>query len=425
MEITESMEAILHQLKNALDIHRNKPFSNKALEDYLKKQGIETTDVRLKNLKGLIERSNALLSLEPRSNNSFSETQINFIRKIIDKSLIIPDFNHFSSEIYDIAKLVQSNCNGKLASYIPELKNVDPNQFAVSICTIDGQILNFGDSEVDFCVQSTAKPINYAIALETQGETFVHKHIGREPSGKRFNEVTLNNQGLPHNPLINAGGMMCCALIEPDQSPSMRFDHIIQIWKKLTRRKDIIYDSAIYQSEKNTAHRNYALAHLMQEVGSFPKDTNMDEAVDLYIKTCSIKVNARNLANAAAVIANGGICPFTNRHIFSNTTIKDCLTVMSFCGMYDFSGEFAFKVGIPAKSGVSGAIMMIIPNLMGICVWSPNLDDFGNSVRGIEFANKLTERFNFHNFDSLIGNCPKINPRQPIRKDNLSTDLEH
>ena len=401
---------------------QKKALSLPLFDQFLIKNGIKVTDPRVKSLRLYIKNSTEFLSLQPRSNPIYSEIHQTFIDKLLQTSLVIPEFDEFQKHIIEISKEVHSNCNGKVADYIPELKNVDPNQFAVSICTVDGQIFQYGDHEVDFCIQSTDKPINYAIALETLGETQVHKYIGREPSGKRFNEVTLNDKGLPHNPLINAGGMMCCALIDPEQSSSLRFDAITKVWQQLTRRKNLVYDSGVYKSEKQTAHRNYALAHLMQEVGAFPNNTDIDEAVDLYIKTCALKINTSNLANAAAVIANGGICPFTHKHIFSNTTIKDCLTVMSFCGMYDFSGEFAFKVGIPAKSGVSGAVMMIIPNVMGISIWSPNLDNFGNSVRGVEFAHKLTERFNFHNFDSLIGNCPKINPRVRSSKKKIFTD---
>ncbi len=408
------MKNLLETIHNRLNLNQNNLLTIDLFDEFLKENGIAISDTRIKPLRTYIKNATEFISLQPKMDALYTGTNEQFVQRLLEKQLIIPEFSFFRDHITEISKEVQSNCNGKVADYIPELKNIDPNQFAVSICTVDGQVFNFGDHETDFCLQSTAKPINYAIALESQGETYVHKHIGREPSGKRFNEVTLNDQGLPHNPLINAGGMMCCALIEPESSSSLRLDTITKVWQQLTRRKPLVYDSAVYKSEKLTAHRNYALAHLMKEVEAFPTDTDLEETVDLYIKTCSLKVNTANLASAAAVIANGGICPFTHKHIFSNTTIKDCLTMMSFCGMYDFSGEFAFKVGIPAKSGVSGAVMLIIPNLMGITIWSPNLDSFGNSVRGVEFAHKLTERFNFHNFDSLIGNCPKINPR--IRK---------
>lgn len=373
------------------------------------KHGITEDDPRIKPLHQFMQERQVLKTL---SGNHKPAEPSDFLKRLADEHLIIPKFYDFTQEIEAIAKDVQSNCNGKVATYIPELSNVDPNQFAISICTVDGQMYHFGDSQVDFCIQSISKAINYAIALETRGESIVHTHMGREPSGKRFNEISLNADGLPHNPLINAGGIMCCALIDPASSPSMRFDFIMNYWKQLTGRKSIVFDAAVYKSETLTAHRNYAIAHLMEEVSAFPANTDLEQTLDLYFKCCSIDLSTHDLARTAAVIANGGIDPYTCQTIFSDFTIKDCLSVMSFCGMYDFSGEFAFKVGIPSKSGVSGGIMMVVPNLMGIAIWSPKLDGFGNSVRGIEFANQLTQRFNFHNYDSLIGNSPKIDPRR-------------
>ncbi|MAH60811.1 MAG: glutaminase A [Legionellales bacterium] len=379
--------------------------------DLLHSKGILGDDIRLTNLFKSDENNFSIHQL--------NEKDINFLIKVFSDELIIPNFHSFSEKITEITKLVESNCNGSVANYIPELKSVDPKHFAVSICTIDGQCYNFGDSETPFCVQSTCKPINYCIALESLGEAKVHQFIGKEPSGQRFNEVALNKDGLPHNPLINSGAMMCCALIKPEDTIAERFDYVKKYWSQLTLNRGPGFDQATYESEKLTAHRNYALAHLMQEIQAFPKNTSIENTMDLYIRNCSLTLTTSNLSLAAATLANGGINPFSQEKIFSNETIKDCLTIMSFCGMYDFSGEFAFKVGIPAKSGVSGAIMLVIPNVMGICVWSPNLDHYGNSVRGVEFATRLTETFNFHNFDSLVGNSSKIDPRRHFSNANF------
>ncbi|MAJ81669.1 MAG: glutaminase A [Legionellales bacterium] len=372
--------------------------------DILTSKGILNDDPRLDNFFQLPENSFNLKELVPK--------EVSFLIKILSDDLVIPNFHSFSQRILEISKIVESNCNGKVADYIPELKSVDPNNFAVCITTIDGQCFNFGNYDTPFCVQSTCKPINYCVALEMLGEAKVHQYIGREPSGQRFNEVSLNQNGLPHNPLINSGAMMCCALISPEHSVAERFEIVRKSWKKLTLNKGPGFDQATYESEKLTANRNFALAHLMQEVGAFPNNTNIEDTMDLYIRNCALTLNASNLSNAAAILANGGICPFSQDRIFSSETVKDCLTIMSFCGMYDFSGEFAFKVGIPAKSGVSGAIMLVVPNVMGISVWSPNLDEYGNSVRGVEFAQRLTDTFNIHYFDSLVGNSSKIDPRR-------------
>ena len=157
---------------------------------------------------------------------------------------------------------------------------------------------------------------------------------------------------------------------------------------------------------------NFALAYFMSEKKAFPENTDLIETLEFYFQCCSIELKSPSMASAAATLANGGVNPLTGKKVFSASTAKNCLSLMNSCGMYDFSGEYAFKIGFPAKSGVSGAMLIVIPNVMGICVWSPNLDELGNSVRGVEFSKKLGERFNFHNYDSLINNNDKIDPRK-------------
>lgn len=326
--------------------------------------------------------------------------------------MIIPDFKEFSDTIKQIYDEVHGNQDGNVATYIPQLGRVDPEQFAISICTIDGQRLNIGDVDEKFCVQSTCKPINYCMALELYGERYVHNHVGREPSGRVFNEISLNRRNLPHNPMINAGAIMCSSLIHPEKSLSDRFDDVMSIWSDLSGGVRPGYNNSVYHSEKETADRNFALAHFMKEVGAFPEKTNIYETLDFYFQCCSIEVDANSMATIASNFANAGICPVTNKRVFGNESVKHCLSLMYSCGMYDFSGEFAFTVGLPAKSGVSGALMIVIPNLMGICVWSPRLDEMGNSVRGVMFAQELIKHFNFHNYDSLIDYSDKIDPRR-------------
>merc|ERR1712110_567443 len=171
------------------------------------------------------------------------------------------------------------------------------------------------------------------------------------------------------------------------------------------------YNNSVYHSEKATADRNFALAHFMREMGSFPKNTRIHDTLDFYFQCCSIEVTSRSMATIAATFANSGICPISEKKVFSPETVKNCLSLMYSCGMYDFSGEFAFSVGVPAKSGVSGALMIVIPNVMGISVWSPRIDEMGNSVRGIDFCKELVKKYNFHNYDSLVGQSSKIDPR--------------
>lgn len=270
-------------------------------------------------------------------------------------------------------------------------------------------MITLGDFEHPYCVQSTAKPITYCIATEENGEDKVHKHVGREPSGITFNAIALNKYGRPHNPMINSGAIMMCSLIKPEWNLADRFEYITNVWENLAGGETIGFDNAVYHSEKETANRNYALAYFMKEVGAFPQNTNIDTSLDFYFQTCSIQVNAKKMSKIMSSIANGGICPFTHKKIFSPTTIRNCLSMMYSCGMYDFSGEYAFSVGLPAKSGVSGALAIAIPNVGGFAIFSPRLDNNHNSVRGVEFSKRLVEKFSFHNYDH-IAHCDKINP---------------
>jgi glutaminase len=251
----------------------------------------------------------------------------------------------------------------------------------------------------------------------------VHQHVGREPSGLAFNELTLNPKGLPHNPMINAGAIMSSSLIKPEADMADRFDFLSTLVGRLTGGSEPGFDNATFHSERATADRNFALAHYMREVGAFPADTNLLSTLDLYFSACSLLTNTRSMAAIAATLANGGVCPLTDEPVFHQETVKNCLSMMYSCGMYDYSGEFAFTVGIPAKSGVSGAILAVIPNVLGIAVWSPRLDAHGNSVRGVALLERLVETFNFHNYDNLVQSS-KIDPRRPRQSAELNATYQ-
>ncbi|HET6988420.1 MAG TPA: glutaminase, partial [Kribbella sp.] len=229
--------------------------------------------------------------------------------------------------------------------------------------------------------------------------------------------LALNPQGLPHNPMVNAGAIMTSSLIRADLDIADRFDHVASTWRRLTGGGRVGFNNAVYLSERQTADRNFALGYSMRESGAFPAGTDLQETLEFYFQSYSIEVDAEMLAVAAASLANAGVCPLTDDPVFTAGTVQHCLSLMSSCGMYDFSGEFAFTIGLPAKSGVSGALMVVIPGLMGICVWSPRLDRHGNSVRGIEFCRRLVAEYNVHVFDSLVGTGTAAK-RDPRRKKN-------
>ncbi len=350
--------------------------------------------------------------------------QNTLIKKSLTENLVIPDFELFRKQVEKIFLESSKNTAGNVADYIPQLARVNPDQYAVSICTVDGQRFSLGDATVNFGLQSSCKPINYCLALEELGEEKVHNHVGREPSGHSFNELTLNTRGIPHNPMINAGAIMSASLIDRENNIADRFDKVSKTWQALCGGKQVSFNNSVYLSERQTADRNFALAYFMREKNAFPEKTNLTETLEFYFQCCSIESCTNDLSVAAATLANAGTNPLTGDVIFQPATVQNCLSLMLSCGMYDFSGEFAFKIGLPAKSGVSGVLMLVIPNVMGISIWSPRLDHLGNSVRGVDFCKRLVEHFSFHQYDSLIGHSNKINPRRKESELHASKVME-
>lgn len=315
---------------------------------------------------------------------------------------------------------------GKVADYIPQLAKVDPNKYGISICDMKGQGYSVGDTDEHFCLQSCSKPLNYCLARSLNPD--VHSHVGYEPSGRKFNSHVLNPDGLPHNPMINAGAIMVSSLIGADLEPSKRFELVKEFYEELSggkgvslSRKDentagntdgkteggtIGFDNTVFLSERHHADRNMSLAYYMRESGAFkgePSPSDIQNCLDLYFQCCSVTINTNIGAIMAATLANGGVCPVSNKRVIDKAIVRDCLSLMYQCGMYDFSGQFAFKIGLPAKSGVSGCLLLVIPNVAGICIWSPPLDEMGNPVRGIEFCKQFVENthYKYHIFHSV------------------------
>jgi glutaminase len=314
-------------------------------------------------------------------------------------SLAIPDFPAFCREVDTIRAATESNTGGAPADYIPQLARVDPDQYGVGICSVDGQRYACGDSSTPFCVQSTTKPLAYAMALEHFGEDVVHMHVGREPSGRNFNERVLNPESRPHNPMINAGAIMTSSLVRPDLCLADRWDFVMDTWTRLAGGKKPGFANSVYLSESATADRNWCLGYMMQEAGAFPENTDLKEVLEFYFMLCSIEVDAEMMSVIAATLANGGVCPLTGDRVFNARTVRNTLSLMSSCGMYDYSGEFAFQMGFPCKSGVGGSLVIVIPGVTGICTWSPSLDRLGNSVRGQDFCKALVQRYAVHHLE--------------------------
>ena len=308
-----------------------------------------------------------------------------------------------------------NNDEGKVADYIPQLSKVNPDLFGISVCTVDGNMYNIGDTSEFFCLQSLSKPLSYCIARQFHDSDYVHSHVGHEPSGRSFNAFELNNNKIPHNPLINAGAIMIASLILPEEEPSTRFETVNMYYQKLCGNLERVgFDNSVYLSEQHHADRNISLAYYMRESNAFESNVGpkqIEEHLNLYFQCCSVTVNSKMGSIIAATLANSGVCPTTNEKIFDDDITRDCLSLMYMCGMYDYSGQFAFEVGLPAKSGVSGGLLLVVPNKMGICIWSPKLDPMGNSVRGVKFSKEFIKNYpeNLHIFHTItnkdLNNC--------------------
>ncbi|XP_034186775.2 glutaminase isoform X5 [Osmia lignaria lignaria] len=338
------------------------------------------------------------------------------ISRAFRHQFIIPDWSGFTKHIEDFYWKCKSNSEGKVASYIPQLARMNPDYWGVSVCTIDGQRFSIGDTSIPFTLQSCSKPLTYAIALDRLGQEVVHQYVGQEPSGRNFNELVLDYNKKPHNPMINAGAILVCSLlkslIKPEMTLAEKFDFTMNYFKRLAGGENLGFNNAVFLSEREAADRNYALGFYMREHDCYPDKSNLREIMDFYFQCCSMEANCDTMAVMAATLANGGICPITEEKVLKPDSVRDVLSLMHSCGMYDYSGQFAFKVGIPAKSGVSGSLLVVIPNVMGICTWSPPLDPLGNSCRGVQFCEELVTEFNFHRYDNLKHATNKKDPRR-------------
>jgi len=289
------------------------------------------------------------------------------------------------SKIY--YELEVSNDPGKVASYIPELRDVNPDKFGVHLTTIDDDHYDFGDSDERFSIQSIAKVLALVLAYKLEDEK-LWERVGVEPSGTPFNSLVQleYDLGIPRNPLINAGALVICdILVSKLENPKHEF---IQFVRKVSDNPDIEYCSRIANSEKLAGYRNAALINLIKSFGNIKND--IDVVLDFYFNLCSIEMSCKELSRTFLFLAAYGVCPYTNETIISVSKSKRVNAIMQLCGFYDEAGEFSFKVGLPGKSGVGGGIVAIHPNKYCIAVWSPRLNKKGNSNMGMKFLELFT-----------------------------------
>jgi glutaminase len=312
---------------------------------------------------------------------------------------------HAPEEVHSIQRLLErlharhaGLDEGEVATYIPELSKADPADFGICVVSAEGRVFEVGDSRKPFTIQSVSKPLVFGIAVEALGHDAVLEHVDVEPSGDAFNSIQLQpGTNKPFNPLINAGAIAVAGALHArfgDEAFAMTLERLSE-----AAGRPLELDEAVYRSESATGHRNRAIGHLLLNAGRIR--TDVEAALDLYFRQCSILVTAHDLAVIGATLSNTGQNPVTRREVFDIRAVKDMMSIMFTCGMYDYSGQWAFRVGVPAKSGVSGGVMAVVNRQLGIATYSPKLDARGNSRRGIEVCVELADELGLHAFDCM------------------------
>lgn len=353
------------------------------------------------------------------------------VKRAFRRELVIPEWQDFSLDIETIYRTVAADRSGANADYIPILRDADPEPWGVAVCTVDGQRLALGDVDIYHSIQSVSKPITYAYALAREGEAFTHQFVGVEPSGRPFNALDLLPDQRPYNPCVNAGAIILAGLVAsgaPDLDARQITQQLMDLWAGLSGNiGEVRFSEETMLSERETADNNYAISYLLRGRMGLPRGVDLHKMMDVYLSCCSIEMTARMLSIAAATLANGGVCPISGEQLLETEVVKRTLSVMQAAGMYDNAGSFNLDVGLPAKSGVAGAVMVVVPNLAGFATFSPRLDMYGNSVRGVGFCRELVDRYTFHMYDSISSGrsgC-KRDPResQTNRKQRDLSDL--
>ncbi len=285
--------------------------------------------------------------------------------------------------------------SGSVANYIPELAKIDPDKFAISITLASGETISIGDDRDEFTIQSVSKPFTYAWALDLFSEEQVMKYVGVEPTGEEFNSVIkLEKSPKPLNAMVNAGSISVAGMLYRHFESDAEAE-LIKHFSKFAGR-DLKVNQKVFESEFETGDRNRALAYILKYKGLLSAD--VQEVLSLYFKQCSVNLTARDLSMMGAVFINNGVHPVTGEHLIDSQTIKNTLSVMLSCGMYNYSGHWLYDIGLPAKSGVSGALLMLVPNVMSVAVYSPRVDELGSSLRAIEVCHELSGKLGLHIF---------------------------
>lgn len=306
----------------------------------------------------------------------------------------VSKLNNIEVTLQNLHDKYKNNNEGKVADYIPELAKVDPHYFGIAIVTVQGKVFAYGDADIPFAIESVSKPFVYALALEDNGEKTMSEKIGFNATGKPFNSVIAIEE-MPHhlqNPLVNAGAIQVTSAIKGKDSAE-KWQRVFSFIQSLSDGKVFLGDK-VYQSEMATNQHNRAIGELLNSYQLMYGDPA--DAVDRYTKACSIMVTIKQLALMGATLANNGTNPLTHREVIPPTYVQDVLAQMVTNGLYENSGVWWQKVGLPSKSGVGGGIVAIVPHQFAIAVFSPPVDNAGNSVRAQRVIEELSKAWHLH-----------------------------
>eukprot|EP00038_Savillea_parva_P011091 m.195034 g.195034 ORF g.195034 m.195034 type:complete len:631 (+) comp19368_c0_seq1:117-2009(+) len=393
----------------------------------LQKHGLSTsTDPRLDRMAKELAEEDGSVSIDRLV--EIAGTGGHIVLDALSGELIIPKFDQFKMKCREIFESTRDleGLRGAVSKWIPQLARVDPNKFAVSVTTVDGQTFSFGDHKDHFAIMDMSTPITYCIAVQEKGLEEVHKYVGREPSGKGSSALKLKQvtdaerkagihkaNAIPYNPLVTAGGLVCTSMIQEGEPLATRMDSYIDACSALCAKK-VGFNPAVMVSERRASDRYNALGYLCKGAKAFPQDDiDLKETLELFFATSSVTASTDMISVAAATLANGGVNPLTEIPVVDPDVARAGLSLMLSCGMHDVSGKWAFDFGLPVKASISGGMMLVVPNVMGIGIYSPCIDEELLPVRGVAFAQRLVDTFAFHHLDSIGGSSDKTTPTAP------------
>lgn len=335
------------------------------------------------------------------------------IRKTLFGGCLIPEFSRFSDDLLKMYEKVASITTGKIPEFLARPGNKF-HHWGVSICTVDGQIWSHGDSKVPITVQACSAALNYAIAISRLGTKRVHQFVGKEATEDGcVDTLDLDRNGVPHNAMIQSGAIATTSLLlqdNPDDLPGC-FEGVVEEYSRMAGGVPLKINNTVYLADKSRSDRKFSIAYLLKEHRGFPPNLCLKHIIDLYFQLNSIEITCETGAVIAGTLANGGICPATGVEVLSQHAVRNTLSIMHLQGMYSYSGEWMFQTGLPTKSAKSGIMLIVVPGIMGMCLYSPPLDAWGNSSRGVEFGKMMSKRYALHYLDNHIS--------APIAKENL------